>query len=344
MKELSVEEKAKAYDEAIRKLRVMIPNWERLSYNGKTFLQDLIYVFPELAESEGEKVRKELIKHLKEGAEGYEPSGGSSDYQRWLAWLEKQGEKKPEENKGNLGGISSNWNEEDEQHIDSLLKRLDSLYRNTFGCTKFAISEDRDWLKSLKDRVQPKPKQEWSKEDDGVLLESISVLQNNGHWVLADKLKSLRPQKCLIPSEEEIEKAAQEWDSKANFNPFYMTMEGNKPTGVKQDITTHEESFKAGVNWILKSLKGRVQPKQEWSDEDETVLNNLIYALANDRIGNNRDEYVAWLKSLRPQNHWKPSDEQMGCLSDAIEHYNSLGYPASKLKELLDDLKKLREE
>lgn len=49
-------------------------------------------IFPELAESEDEKVRKELIKHLKEGAEGYEPAGGSSDYQRWLAWVEKQGE------------------------------------------------------------------------------------------------------------------------------------------------------------------------------------------------------------------------------------------------------------
>ena len=39
MKELSIEEKAKRYDEAIWKLRDMIPNWERLSYNGKTFLQ-----------------------------------------------------------------------------------------------------------------------------------------------------------------------------------------------------------------------------------------------------------------------------------------------------------------
>lgn len=49
-------------------------------------------LFPELKESEDDKVREELIKHLKEGAEGYEPAGGSSDYQRWLAWLEKQKE------------------------------------------------------------------------------------------------------------------------------------------------------------------------------------------------------------------------------------------------------------
>ena len=68
------------------------------------------------------------------------------------------------------------------------------------------------------------------------------------------ELKKVK-QKSAEWSEEEIEKAAQEWDSKANFNPFYMTMEGDKPTGVKQHITTHKESFKAGVNWILKFLR-----------------------------------------------------------------------------------------
>ena len=42
------------------------------------------------------------------------------------------------------------WGEEDEQHIDSLLKRIDSLCRNKFERTRFAISEDIDWLKSLR--------------------------------------------------------------------------------------------------------------------------------------------------------------------------------------------------
>ncbi len=86
MKELSIEEKAKAYDEALKVLH---------KYDGANimFTQDLKEeMFPELKESEDEKVRKELIKHLKEGAEGYMPAGGSSDYQRWLAWVEKQKE------------------------------------------------------------------------------------------------------------------------------------------------------------------------------------------------------------------------------------------------------------
>ena len=65
----TIEEKARAYDEAIRKLRGMMPNWERLSYNGKTFLQDLIYIIPELAESEDEKIKvapQNTVKEMEE--------------------------------------------------------------------------------------------------------------------------------------------------------------------------------------------------------------------------------------------------------------------------------------
>lgn len=52
------------------------------------------------------------------------------------------------------------WSEEDEEHIDSLLKRLDGLCRNKFERTRFAISEDRDWLKSLRPQNRWKPSDE----------------------------------------------------------------------------------------------------------------------------------------------------------------------------------------
>ena len=54
----------------------------------------IVRVDSAIKESEGEKVRKELLKHLKEGADGYEPAGNSEDYERWLGWFEKQGEQK----------------------------------------------------------------------------------------------------------------------------------------------------------------------------------------------------------------------------------------------------------
>lgn len=42
------------------------------------------------------------------------------------------------------------WSEEDEKHVASLLKRLDGMCKKgaTFTQTRFAVSEDMDWLKS----------------------------------------------------------------------------------------------------------------------------------------------------------------------------------------------------
>lgn len=52
-----------------------------------------------------------------------------------------------------------------------------------------------------------------------------------------------------FPVSEDLEEAASEWDSKASFSPFYMVMNGDRPVDIKQDFTTHAESFKAGAQW-----------------------------------------------------------------------------------------------
>jgi hypothetical protein len=211
----------------------------------------------------------------------------------------KKIEPKPEENKGNVCGISPNWSEEDEEVFQIAIDTL----------VEAGQHDSANWLQSLKGRV-------------GCEANCTTIKK----W-----------------SEEEIEKAAQEWDSKANFNPFYMTMEGDKPTGVKQHITTHKESFKAGVNWILKY---GVQPKQEWSEEDEQHIDSLLKRL--DSLCKNKFERIRfaisedreWLKSLRPQNRWKPSDEQMEALWLYAEQNN---YDGAVLTSLYNDLKKLKE-
>lgn len=116
--ELSIEEKAKRYDEAICKLRGMIPNWERLSYNGKTFLQDLIYILPELKESEDERIREWLINLVKSHTEWLEDrikeqlsngqiyGGELNKAKDAIAWLERKSEQKPAE-EYNITGIGS---------------------------------------------------------------------------------------------------------------------------------------------------------------------------------------------------------------------------------------------
>ncbi len=102
------------------------------------------------------------------------------------------------------------WSEEDEEHVNSLLKRLEGLCRKEFATTRFAINEDEDWLKSLKDRVQPQPKQEWNEEDESYLNTTIAYLKDAKEFKKTAEncinwLKSLRPQNTWKPSEEQME-------------------------------------------------------------------------------------------------------------------------------------------
>jgi len=206
-------------------------------------------IFPELKESEDEKIRKAMIKGLSSCASKY---WGGFEIKAAIAWLEKQGEKKPfdyenanikqkdfapkiepfdkyegltdfertladicigwigqelgwkqyikdnadvllkiaikmfnsvqdapfeqkptdndmveelrtEYEKGKADAFAEmqkEWSEEDENHVISLLERLEGLCRNEFERTRFAINEDQDWLKSLKDRYTWKPSEE----------------------------------------------------------------------------------------------------------------------------------------------------------------------------------------
>ena len=53
------------------------------------------------------------------------------------------------------------WSEEDEKQA----RQIERIVHNA-GCTQKLQKQIADWLKSLKDRVQPQPKQEWTAEDE----------------------------------------------------------------------------------------------------------------------------------------------------------------------------------
>lgn len=157
----------------------------------------------------------------------------------------------------------SAWSEDDERMLHTIIADFKGFIRDNTSTLESHFNECIDWLKSIKNRVQPE--QEWSEDDEIGLGDALWAIKQartiakdendmGNLWYAEKWLKSLRPQNTWKPSDDEIEKASQEWDSKANFNPFYMTMDGDKPNGVKQDITTHKESFKAGVEWILKKI------------------------------------------------------------------------------------------
>lgn len=83
MKELSIEEKAKRYDEAIEKLHEII-TMDNKPVNPKEIGE---YLFPELEESEDERIRKQIISFLKEFEYDHYRC---LDFSSWIAWLENQ--------------------------------------------------------------------------------------------------------------------------------------------------------------------------------------------------------------------------------------------------------------
>ena len=86
----TIEEKAKAYDEAIKKAAALYKASEPMS--GCNVIIETL--FPEIKESEDEKIRKSLIILLQHFCKGYRVPGLEFpvSYKDMLAWLEKQGE------------------------------------------------------------------------------------------------------------------------------------------------------------------------------------------------------------------------------------------------------------
>jgi len=150
-----------------------------------------------------------------------------------------------------------------------------------------------------------------------------------------DWLKSLKDKIQLKPTEwnEEDER---------NLQGIIDEIKEDRNKAPAYNITIYNRY----LSW-LKSIKNRVvlQSKQEWSKEDENVIHCLEYTVRHFYEDEDTIKWCCnWLKSLKPQPQWKPSDEQMHAF-DAILVYNP---PCSNecrnhLITLYNELKKLKE-
>lgn len=105
---------------------------------------------------------------------------------------------------------------------------------------------------------------------------------------------------------------------------------------------------KGEIDW-LKSLKDRAQPqpRQEWSEEDENHVKSILSTIEcckaqfpnAQAVVEAYNADIEWLKSLRPQSQWRPSDKQMKALDIAIRCGIQLGtWEEDALKSLYQEL------
>jgi len=176
MDKLTTEQKAERYVQALDRAKKWYnaPNIDKIPTYGNRIIEE---IFPELTESEDERIRKGIVKYLEQSQFGEEYYCIDDDIVRdYIDWLEKQGElvnslskgldnaheridrliqknnelcikleKQGEQNlimakSPQLGEQKPAWSEKDEEMFMS-------LYSPNF------TKEQRDWLKSLKDRI-----------------------------------------------------------------------------------------------------------------------------------------------------------------------------------------------
>ena len=125
MKELSVEQKAKRYDEVIE---LVNSKWH---YRNQPCIIDVSEIFPELKESDDEKIRKVLVRYHKRTIDIDGIKGNDI-----IAWLEKQGKetswKPSKEEMDVLYGLAYITNQYDEHKEEVITRLYQDLKREFF--------------------------------------------------------------------------------------------------------------------------------------------------------------------------------------------------------------------
>lgn len=259
---MDIYEKAKAYNDAIRKADdIRKGNCETPFVYSQGLFE---YLFP-LEESEDERIRKELLGFLR--------NIPNSNYtcEEMALWLEKQGQVKESEipqpiketSKENDNSLTKKvWSEEDIrniQDIDSILFYDKDLPEET--CIRL-----RNWLKSLKPNKD--------------MVEALRTEYEKGR---ADTLSEMKSSWS-----EEDEKTLNEiFSVAARASLRKSTLFGKSYDYIKWQ------------NW-LKSLRDRVQPQQKWSEYDERMIDNIIFELEENQENISGVGYkIDWLKQLK---------------------------------------------
>ena len=359
---MNTEEKAKAYDEALERAQKVVTR------AGSDVAMDIVrYIFPEFAENDDEKIRKEIISALK-----FANDGGV--YDKHIAYLEKQKEQK----KPNIELIQKSW------------------YRGGYNDREFG--KEPKWIIKTgeggpKYEENPKYGQMLEAEQKPVEIHidnpNIEKFDKNVKITTSDS--SADDDKLLYvfksydigyrDGKRDAEKKSAEY---IPFSEGYKTgrevgfREGVKSTKPAEWSEEDEKTINNACCWIaeyagylmdknydkasmlisltdkLKSL--RPQLKKEWSEEDDKMLFKVCCLInpGTKLTAENADyciELKQWivslqeriLKSLRPQPHWKPSEEQMKYIDVAIAEANGhKSYNlAAGLEKLKNDLLKL---
>ena len=188
--------------------------------------------------------------------------------------------------------VQKPWSGKDEQILSGIIGYLCTHD----SCELEGFDEWYDWLKSLKDRIQPQSQQEWSEEDENIRLRLIDYLYGKSRlakdredgisWLKSIKDR-VQPQYLTI-TDEELIKARNE-----AYNDALDKLEYHS------DTPTFNDGWSAAI-WYLK--KRTAQPHNTWKPSDEQIT--WLYRAADDASKDSRmkqvlNELLSDLKKLK---------------------------------------------
>lgn len=243
---MTVEEKAKAYDEALDRA-IELYEKDSVFDSEKTLIR---CIFPELAESEDERIKKAISQCVEDMRGQFEKLYGVH-HKDAIAWLEKQGSQQPtiiwhsvSEEPEEMKELFCEWESNDATWHDVAFYDEES---KTFRHAKMPINVTKwVYVDELLER-QGEQKQEWSETDENRFQNIIACIGDCYNEKDAQDLirwfKSLRHQPKQV------------W-SKADIKMLELIIDGYQNT---EDFSKVDGVF---VDW-LKSLKDRMEGKEE---------------------------------------------------------------------------------
>lgn len=189
-------------------------------------------------------------------------------------------------------------------------------------------------------------------EDERIRKELIGYLVHRADvTAFLDETKDCKRWIAHLEKQKEQKPTAEEILIKAGLKPF---KDGNQwcilvGDNIQEGVCGFGDTIEDALYEFLKDVREQQKPT-EWSEKDETAFNDLMWCIqqANKSAKDENDMGNIWfaenwaknrLKSLRPQPHWKPSEEQMNALKVVAR-----GFPTDDpdaIDSLLTDLQKL---
>lgn len=308
---MTIEEKAKAYDEALERAKATI-NVNPSRQNEVTNL--MVTIFPELAESEDERIRKMIVKVVEH--HGDDTNISVEDEEAMFAWLEKHKEQKPIEFTPNqfdgitygMGGHSTDkpaeWSE-DERIRKELLADIPKVFPYDKAFRYIAYLEKQKEQKPIEQNASPMID---SALNDYVCKVYAALDKENGGVLSFARLQHLAM---------DIQKWCDEQRKSAEW-------------GDEDDFQLRE-----AIEAVLET---------DYSDERKTDVITWLKSLPFKSKIDNVEYERGYLAGQGSVTHWKPSEEQMYMLN-----WLQLGLgdgpvaekARSVMESLYNDLKKL---